>query len=88
MSRTTSRREAHVQQDRPAATTPVAHAPGSPPHAPGSPGGAGGAPEPPVPERLSRKWQIVAFLWGSTFFFLWMFELLTALFRAMRGSGS
>jgi hypothetical protein len=79
MSRTTSRREAHVQQEKPAAPPPPSLA-----HASGSPGGAGGAPEPPAPaERLSRKWQTVAFLWGTAFLFLWTYELLSAIFKAL-----
>jgi hypothetical protein len=75
MSRTTSRREAHVQQERPAAPPPppVAEAAGEP-----------GRPEPPAPaERLSPKWQTVAFLWGTAFLFLWMYELLSALLKAL-----
>ncbi len=79
MSRTTSRRDAHVQQEKPAAPPPPPAA-----HAPGEPGGPGENPEPPAaPEPLSRKWQTVAFLWGTAFLFLWMYEVLSALFKAL-----
>jgi hypothetical protein len=74
MTRATSRREAHVQPDKPAAPPPQAVPPGGPE----------GTPEPPAPpERLSRKWQTVAFLWGTAFAFLWLYELLSALLKAM-----
>ncbi len=74
MSRTTSRRDVHVQ-DKPAPPVPPSAAPQGAPDGP---------PDPPAPpERLSRKWQTVAFLWGSAFLFLWVYEILSAILKAL-----
>jgi hypothetical protein len=67
-----------VQSDKPA--------PPAPPSA--SEAGKGGAsdganPSPARTEGLSRAWRLVAFLWITSFVFLWLFELLSALFQAL-----
>ncbi len=72
MARTTSHHKGHVQHDRPAAPPP-----------PEGATGPGGSPQPAPAGELSRQWQTVAFLWITSFVFLWAFELLAALFKAL-----
>jgi hypothetical protein len=75
MARTTSHHKGHVTHDKPASPPPPEAA---------SAAGPGGSPDPAASaEGLSRQWQTVAFLWVTAFVFLWAFELLSALFKAL-----
>ena len=72
MARPESRRSTHVQPEKPAA--PVVAAPEGE--------GAGQVPVPPPP-RMHWGWRLIVFLWGSSFFFLLLYELLAFLLRAL-----
>ena len=75
MARATSHHKSHVQHDRPAAPPPTEAAPAV--------GSGGSHPAGSPAEGMSRQWQAVAFLWCTAWVFLWAFELLSALFKAL-----
>jgi hypothetical protein len=70
MTRANPRRGPHVQADKPA-------------HPAEPPAAAEPADAAPAPPGLSRPWRVVLTFWVSAFVCLWMYELLSALFRAL-----
>lgn len=75
MTRSPSDPSSHIQGEKPGAgAAPAANA-----DAPVAPSAAGGG-------RLSFGWRLALFLWATSFVFLWLYELLAAVRRALTAS--